>query len=70
MVYLVFSYLNRESSNVQLIKIDSNDEFGNMAKVVNQNIQKQKVKKKKIDWWNNKCIKWIWTRRFMSKIKC
>ena len=39
-LFSFFSYLNRESSNVQLIKIDSNDEFGNMAKVVNQNIQK------------------------------
>ena len=39
-LFSFFSYLNRESSNVQLIKIDSSDEFGNMAKVVNQNIQK------------------------------
>ncbi len=38
-LFSFFAYLNRESSNVQLIKIDSSDEFGNMAKVVNQNIQ-------------------------------
>ena len=34
-----FSYLNRESSKVELIKIDSKDEFGDMSKVVNENIQ-------------------------------
>jgi len=39
-----FAYLNRESQNVELIQISSNDEFGMMAKVVNKNIQKtQKV---------------------------
>ncbi len=38
-LFSFFAYLNRESPNVQLIKIDSSDEFGNMAKVVNQNIQ-------------------------------
>ena len=35
-----FSYLNRESSNVKLIDLDSKDEFGMMAKVVNDNIAK------------------------------
>ena len=35
-----FSYLNRESSKVELIKIDSKDEFGEMSKVVNDNINK------------------------------
>ena len=38
-LFSFFAYLNRESPNVQLIKIDSSDEFGNMAKIVNQNIQ-------------------------------
>ena len=32
--------LNRESSNVELIKLDSKDEFGEMSKIVNQNIIK------------------------------
>ncbi|MGJ0343662.1 methyl-accepting chemotaxis protein [Aliarcobacter cryaerophilus] len=35
-----FSFSNKESSNVQLINLDGNDEFGIMAKVINQNIQK------------------------------
>ena len=35
-----FSYLNRESSNVSLLNESANDEFGEMAKVVNQNIEK------------------------------
>ena len=35
-----FSYLNRESSSVKLIDLDSKDEFGMMAKVVNDNIAK------------------------------
>ena len=39
-LFSFFSYLNRESPNVQLINIDSEDEFGHMAKIVNQNIQK------------------------------
>jgi methyl-accepting chemotaxis protein len=39
-LFSFFSYLNRESSNVQLVKLDSQDEFGEMAKVVNTNIQK------------------------------
>jgi methyl-accepting chemotaxis protein len=35
-----FSYLNRESSKVSLLNESSNDEFGEMAKVVNDNIEK------------------------------
>ena len=35
-----FSYLNRESSNVSLLNESANDEFGEMAKVLNQNIQR------------------------------
>ncbi|QKF74088.1 MCP-domain signal transduction protein [Aliarcobacter faecis] len=35
-----FSYLNKESSKVGLIEINSEDEFGQMAKVVNENIRK------------------------------
>ena len=35
-----FAFSNKESSNVQLINIDGKDEFGQMAKVINQNIQK------------------------------
>ncbi len=35
-----FAFSNKESSNVQLINLDGKDEFGQMAKVINQNIQK------------------------------
>ena len=35
-----FAFSNKESSNVQLINLDGKDEFGKMAKVINQNIQK------------------------------
>jgi len=35
-----FSYLNRESAKAELISIDSKDEFGEMAVVVNENIVK------------------------------
>ena len=35
-----FAYLNRESSKVELITMDSKDEFGEMSKVVNDNIIK------------------------------
>ncbi|MFY9108144.1 methyl-accepting chemotaxis protein [Aliarcobacter butzleri] len=35
-----FSYLNRESLKAELINLDSKDEFGQMAKVVNENIVK------------------------------
>ena len=38
-----FAYLNREATNVQLLKNNSNDEFGKMAKVVNANIEKTKI---------------------------
>ncbi|ADG92511.1 methyl-accepting chemotaxis sensory transducer [Arcobacter nitrofigilis DSM 7299] len=37
-----FTYLNRESSSVSRLKDESNDEFGEMAKVVNENISKTK----------------------------
>ncbi|MEK6659542.1 MAG: methyl-accepting chemotaxis protein, partial [Campylobacterota bacterium] len=35
-----FAYLSRESSHANLIKIDSRDEFGDMAKLINLNIEK------------------------------
>ena len=35
-----FAFSNKESSNVQLINLDGKDEFGIMAKVINENIQK------------------------------
>jgi methyl-accepting chemotaxis protein len=35
-----FKFLNKESSKVKLISIDSKDEIGLMAKVVNENIEK------------------------------
>ena len=35
-----FAYLNRESASVKLINLDTKDEFGVMAKVVNENISK------------------------------
>ncbi|MFX4245454.1 methyl-accepting chemotaxis protein [Aliarcobacter butzleri] len=37
-----FSYLNRESNEARLVELDSKDEFGQMAKVVNENIEKTK----------------------------
>jgi methyl-accepting chemotaxis protein len=37
-----FAYLNRETNEVKLIHIDSKDEFGEMATVVNENIEKTK----------------------------
>ncbi|WP_044418643.1 HAMP domain-containing methyl-accepting chemotaxis protein [Halarcobacter anaerophilus] len=37
-----FAYLNREKDNVENIKIDSKDEFGQMSKVVNENIERTK----------------------------
>ena len=39
-LFSFFAYLNRESSKVELIKLDSKDEFGDMAKVININIEK------------------------------
>jgi methyl-accepting chemotaxis protein len=38
-----FSYLNRDVTNVQMLDDDTEDEFGKMAKVVNQNIIKTKA---------------------------
>ena len=35
-----FAFSNKESSNVELINLDGNDEFGIMAKVINENIAK------------------------------
>ncbi|MCB9097518.1 MAG: methyl-accepting chemotaxis protein [Arcobacter sp.] len=35
-----FSYLNKETKNTNPIKLDSSDEFGEMAKMINQNIEK------------------------------
>ena len=37
-----FKYLNRETQDTELIKIDSSDEFGIMTKLVNENITKTK----------------------------
>jgi len=39
-LFSFFAYLNRESSKAELISIDSKDEFGEMAVVVNENIVK------------------------------
>ncbi|MCT7615901.1 nitrate- and nitrite sensing domain-containing protein, partial [Aliarcobacter butzleri] len=39
-LFSFFAYLNRESTKAELINLDSNDEFGQMAKVVNENIVK------------------------------
>jgi methyl-accepting chemotaxis protein len=35
-----FAYLNRETANVSMLNDKANDEFGDMARVVNQNIEK------------------------------
>lgn len=35
-----FSYLSRETNEAKLISLNSNDEFGEMAKQINQNIEK------------------------------
>ena len=37
-----FKYLNRESSDVKLLDVNSNDEIGVMSRVVNENIKKSK----------------------------
>ncbi len=37
-----FAYLNREKDDIKFIDIDTNDEFGRMAKILNQNIIKTK----------------------------
>ncbi|WP_419681544.1 HAMP domain-containing methyl-accepting chemotaxis protein [Aliarcobacter butzleri] len=39
-LFSFFGYLNRETTKVELINLDSKDEFGEMAKVVNQNIER------------------------------
>ncbi|MDN5114957.1 HAMP domain-containing methyl-accepting chemotaxis protein [Aliarcobacter butzleri] len=39
-LFSFFGYLNRESTKVELINLDSKDEFGEMAKVVNHNIER------------------------------
>ena len=38
-----FSFLNRESTKVELIDIHSKDEFGEMAEIVNKNIEKTQI---------------------------
>ena len=35
-----FKYLNRQSDEIEKISVKSNDEFGQMAKVINENIEK------------------------------
>ena len=35
-----FAFSNKENSNVELINLDGKDEFGQMAKVINENIKK------------------------------
>ncbi|RBQ25724.1 methyl-accepting chemotaxis protein, partial [Arcobacter sp. CECT 9188] len=37
-----FSFLNRETSTIRLLDINTKDEFGQMANLVNQNIEKTK----------------------------
>src|SRR5574344_977081 len=37
-----FKFVNRESSSISLLDIKSNDEFGEMAKLINHNIEKTK----------------------------
>jgi len=39
-LFSFFAYLNRESSRVELIKLDTKDEFGDMSKIINLNIEK------------------------------
>ena len=39
-LFSFFSFLNKETNTVNPLEIDSNDELGKMAKVVNQNIEK------------------------------
>jgi methyl-accepting chemotaxis protein len=40
---LFFKYINKEEEKAHLIHIDSEDEFGIMAKIVNQNIEKIQI---------------------------
>ncbi|MCT7445625.1 HAMP domain-containing methyl-accepting chemotaxis protein [Aliarcobacter skirrowii] len=44
-----FSFLNEESKSATLIDLKSNDEFGEIAKVINQNIEKTESSIKKDD---------------------
>ena len=44
-----FSFLNEESKSATLIDLKSNDEFGEIAKVINQNIEKTESSIKKRD---------------------
>ncbi|MGJ0339245.1 HAMP domain-containing methyl-accepting chemotaxis protein [Aliarcobacter cryaerophilus] len=44
-----FSFLNEESKSATLIDLKSNDEFGQIAKVINQNIEKTESSIKKDD---------------------
>ncbi len=44
-----FSFLNEESKTATLIDLKSNDEFGEIAKVINQNIEKTESSVKKDD---------------------
>ncbi len=39
---LFFKYLNKESTNIELLTLGSNDEFGQMSNIVNSNIEKTK----------------------------
>ena len=38
-----FAYLNRESNDIEMIQLNTDDEFGKMAKVVNKNITKTRA---------------------------
>ncbi|RBQ30477.1 chemotaxis protein [Arcobacter sp. FW59] len=38
-----FAYLNREKEEVNFVNIDTKDEFGRMAKILNQNIEKTRI---------------------------
>ncbi|RBQ30167.1 HAMP domain-containing methyl-accepting chemotaxis protein [Aliarcobacter vitoriensis] len=38
-----FAFINEESKSTSLIKLDSNDEFGEIAKVVNENIKRTEI---------------------------
>ncbi|MDO8454752.1 MAG: hypothetical protein Q7S59_09295, partial [Sulfurimonas sp.] len=38
-----FSFLNRQTQNAELINLDSKDEFGQMAVVINENIERIKI---------------------------
>ncbi|MDY4427342.1 MAG: methyl-accepting chemotaxis protein [Helicobacter sp.] len=42
-ILLFFSYINHEKTDIQLVQVNSNDEFGSMAKVINTNIEKTKA---------------------------